>query len=59
MPIQLPEDLRECGLVPRVHLKSLYVMGKEVGLVLDVTDMVVIPPAAWCPFEEQEAASFD
>ena len=56
-PTDAPEDMRECGLVPRVQVKSLYIMGKEVGLVLDVTDLIVIPPAAWCPFEE--AASFE
>ena len=50
-----PEDLRECGLVPRVQVKSLYVMGKEVGLVLEVTDMICSLPTAQCPFEEAVA----
>jgi hypothetical protein len=57
-PMEPCEDsLRECGLVPRVQVKSLYIMGKEVGLVLDVTDMICIPPTAQCPFEE--AVSFE
>jgi len=50
-----PEDLRDCGLVPRVQVKSLYVMGKEVGLVLEVTDMICAVPTARCPFEEAVA----
>ena len=56
-PTEAPDDLRGCGLVPRVQVKSLYVMGKEVGLVLDVMDLIVIPPTARCPFEE--AVSFE
>ena len=56
-PTEAPEDLRGCGLVPRVQVKSLYVMGKEVGLVFDVTDLICIPAAVQCPFEE--AVSFE
>lgn len=54
--IEMPADLRECGLVPRVHAKSLYVMGREVGLVLEVTDLLCVLPTETCPFAE---ASFD
>ena len=53
--IEMPEDLRQCGLVPRVQVKSLYVMGKEVGLVLEVTDLLCILPTETCPF----AVSFE
>ena len=53
--IDMPEDLRECGLVPRVQVKSLYVMGREVGLVLECTDVLCILPTETCPF----AASFE
>ena len=56
-PMEAPDDLRECGLVPRVQVKSLWVMGKEVGLVLDVVDLICIPPAAQCPFEEAASSS--
>ena len=54
--IEMPADLPECGLVPRVHAKSLYVMGREVGLVLEVTDLLCVLPTETCPFAE---ASFD
>ena len=54
--IDIPEDLRQCGLVPRVQAKSLYVMGKEVGLVLEVTDLLCVLPEETCPFAE---ASFE
>ena len=54
--IEMPGDLRECGLVPRVQAKSLYVMGREVGLVLEVTDLLCVLPTETCPFTE---ASFD
>ena len=30
----MPEDLRNCGLVPRVHFKSLWIMGSEAGISL-------------------------
>ncbi len=48
----MPEDLRQCGLVPRVQAKSLYVMGTDVGLVLEATDMLCILPNETCPFAE-------
>ena len=54
--IEMPGDLRECGLVPRIQAKSLYVMGREVGLVLEVTDLLCVLPTETCPFTE---ASFD
>ena len=46
----MPEDLKTCGLVPRVQVKSLYIMGREVGLVIDCTDLLVITPEETCPF---------
>ena len=48
--ITMPEDLKTCGLVPRVQVKSLYIMGREVGLVIDCTDLLVITPEESCPF---------
>ena len=50
--IEMPADLRECGLVPRVQVKSLYVMGREVGLVLECTDVLCILPTDTCPFAD-------
>jgi len=50
--IDMPEDLRQCGLVPRVQVRSLYIMGKEVGLVLDVTDLLCVLPTETCPFAD-------
>ena len=46
--IAMPEDLKTCGLVPRVQVKPLYIMGREV-VVLDTTDLLVITPAEACP----------
>ena len=51
--LNMPEDLRLCGLIPRVHVKSLYIMGREVGLVIDCTDLLVITPEETCPFADQ------
>ena len=48
----MPDDLRDCGLVPRVQLKSLYVMGREVGLVLECTDILCKFPDEQCPFAD-------
>ena len=50
--MEMPVDLRECGLVPRVQVKSMYVMGKEVGLVLEVSDILCIQPTEICPFAD-------
>ena len=50
--IEQPEDLRLCGLVPRIQVKSLYIMGKECGLVLDISDLLCVLPTESCPFAE-------
>ena len=48
----MPDDLRECRLVPRVQCTSLWVMGSDVGLSVEVLDLMVdqVPDAR--PFEK-------
>ena len=48
---EMPDDLRECRLVPRVQFKSLGVMGSDVGLSVEVLDLIVDQVPDACPFE--------
>ena len=45
-----PQDLRECGLVPRVCFRSLWKMGSECGISVDVTDLLCDTADEVCPF---------
>ena len=47
---QLPDDLKNCDLVPRIHISHMWMMAKEVGFVLNVIDMMCIPKEEVCPF---------
>ena len=48
--IDMPNDLRDCTLVPRVHIKSLWIMGDSCGVTCDVVDLLVFPLETECPF---------
>lgn len=50
--VKLPEDLRQFELVPQLHLSHLWIMGRDFGWVLNVTDLMVLNGAAEaaCPF---------
>ena len=47
---EIPDDLRECRCVPRVQFKSLWVMGSDVGLSVEVLDLMVDQVPEECPF---------
>ena len=47
---EAPEDLRECGLIPRVLIKGLWIMGSECGLTFEVTDLICDYSQETCPF---------
>ena len=46
----LPESWRDCKIMPRLHFKGLYVMGRDVGVVIDVTHAMVEELEMQCPF---------
>ena len=47
----LPADLRPYKLVPRVVIEKLWIMSRECGLVLQVTDLLILEQEAdTCPF---------
>jgi hypothetical protein len=49
--IELPEDLRGCRLIAAVQLSHLWVMGRDFGWVLNVTDIKILSEdARECPF---------
>ena len=47
---QIPDDLKNCDLVPRIHISHMWMMQKEVGFVLNVIDLMCIPKEEICPF---------
>ena len=51
---EMPDDLRECRLVPRVQFKSLWIMGSDVGLSVEVLDWMVDQVPDTCPFENDK-----
>ena len=50
-----PQDLRECGLVPRVCFRSLWIMGSECGISVDVTDLLCDTADEVCPFLQDQS----
>ena len=52
--IDMPNDLRDCTLVPRVHIKSLWIMGDSCGVTCDVVDLLVCPLETECPFVDDD-----
>ena len=45
-----PQNLRDCGLVPVVCFRSLWIMGSECGITVDVTDLMCDTSLEECPF---------
>ena len=47
----LPADLRQYNLVPRITIEKLWIMSRECGLVLQVSDLMVLEKEeCTCPF---------
>ena len=54
--VDLPEDLRGIPVVAKIALERLWIMSKEYGLVMTVTDLMISDDAtSQCPFEEASA----
>ncbi len=53
--VELPEDLRHVPVTAMVHLDRLWMMGRDFGLVLVVTDLQLLEesPTGLCPFERE------
>ena len=49
-PRSLPESWTTCAVTPRVALKGLWVMGKELGPVLELQHAMLDEATAECPF---------
>ena len=49
---QLPEDLRDRELVPKLHLSHLWILGKQFGFTTNVTDLMIMSGSSEnvCPF---------
>ena len=52
----LPDDLRGHGLIPRIHISHVWIMGaaKDVGWVLSVNDLCIKMQPQISPFAESE-----
>ena len=47
----LPSCWRDCKVLPQFHIKSLYLMNKEIGTVIDVKHCLLEEIEPQCPFE--------
>ena len=47
----LPSCWKDCKILPQLHFKSLYIMNKEIGCVIDVKACLIQEVEAECPFE--------
>ena len=48
--IELPEDLRNVPVAAKLAVERVWMMSKEMGLVLTVTDLQLCSDPATCPF---------
>ena len=48
--IELPEDLRNVPVAARLAVERVWMMSKEMGLVLTVTDLQLCSDPVTCPF---------
>jgi len=46
-----PSCWKDCKILPQFHIKSLYLMNKEIGPILDVRHCLVEDIEPQCPFE--------
>ena len=46
-----PESWRDCKITPKLHFKGLYVMGRDMGAVIEVTHAMVEELEQHCPFD--------
>ena len=46
-----PNSWRDCKLKPQLHLKSMYLMNKEVGLIIEIKNALIEEIIPQCPFE--------
>jgi len=46
-----PNSWRDCKLKPQLHLKSMYLMNKEVGLIIEIKNALIEEIEPQCPFE--------
>ena len=49
-PREAPLDYKACGLVPMIQVKNFYFGTNQVGLVLELTDLLVQEQVRECPF---------
>jgi len=49
-PRSLPESWTTCAVTPRIALKGLWVMGKEIGPLLELQHAMLDEATAECPF---------
>ena len=47
----LPESWRDCKITPKLYFKGLYVMGRDMGAVIELTHATVEELEQQCPFE--------
>ena len=49
--VELPEDLRNVPVAAKLAVERVWMMSKEMGLVLTVTDLQLLQDPVTCPFD--------
>lgn len=49
-PCPQPQDWPSCSVTPRFHIKGLWMMSRDWGLLIELTDALVTEYSAECPF---------
>jgi hypothetical protein len=49
-PRSMPEDLRQCSITCKLHVRSLWFMGPQFGLTMETLDLQVEEDSVSCPF---------
>jgi len=50
-PREAPVEYKNCDLVPMIQVKNFYFASNQVGLVLEISDMLVKEQVRTCPFD--------
>ena len=48
-----PDNFKDVGLIPRINVRSLWIMGSDCGLTLECTDILYDQSQESCPFLDE------
>ena len=56
-PAEEPTGWKDLQVKPRLHIRSLWIMGPSFGFTIECTDLQLHPPCRACPFNGPELSS--